>query len=295
MIQKISNAWRLMGMSFSVLKDTPSLLLFPLLSGISCAVVIASFIIPLSVTEYLQKVNPHEMSIQQRLIGIGIAFAFYFCNYFVITFFNVCIVTGAMVRMAGGEPTIGNCFAQAFKRIHLIAGWALVAATVGMILKALEQRLGKLIVSILGTAWTMMTFMVVPVMVLEEKGPIDALKQSAKLLTKNWGERVVGNFAFGLIFFALSLLGVGAIVFGGYITSTTGSPGPVLMALAAAVIWWILLGLVSSALTSIFQTAVYMYTQGVKPMGFDWKFLKASLVATGEQAMPSRSKYIKKY
>ena len=35
----------------------------------------------------------------------GFLFAFYFCNYFVIVFFNAALVSCALIRFNGGEPT----------------------------------------------------------------------------------------------------------------------------------------------------------------------------------------------
>lgn len=270
MFTKFTYTWELMGASFNILRRTKGLLIFPLLSGICCVLVLVSFLAPMVATDFFEKFDPKGASTEQQVIYYAIIFAFYFCNYFVITFFNVAIVAGAMARMAGGEPTIGNCLREAAKRIHLIIGWALVSATVGLLLKAIEQaneKVGRFVASLLGSAWTIMTFLVVPVMVLDQKGPFAALGESIRLLKKSWGEQLVGNFSFGLIFTILSLPATAALA-GGVILILIQDFVFGAILLSFGIVAMIILSLVQSALAAIFQTAVYMHTQGVNAEGF---------------------------
>ncbi len=264
--ERLSYTWELMRASGSVLKRDKALVLFPLFSGIACLLVLASFIAPLFVadTHWLRASFEHP-SQQQKVLAWVYLFAFYFVNYFVITFFNVAIVACAVSRLAGGEPTFGGGLREAFSRIHLIAGWALLSATVGLLLKLIEtqnKKVGHLIASVLGAAWTIMTFLAVPVLVVENKGPIASLKESASLLRKTWGTQVVGNFSFGLIFFLLFLPGIFLFVLAATVMAKAGAMLG-LMVLGLAIAYIVILALIQSALHSIFQAAVYTYTQGV--------------------------------
>lgn len=280
MFAKFAYSWELMGASWNVLKRDKHLIFFPLMSGICCLIVIASFVVP-AVAYGLHHPSaarqPHDNHVLHYVLG----FAFYFANYFVITFFNVGITAFAVSRMAGGEPTFGGALREAFKRIHLIAAWALVAATVGLILRTLSERsgaVGKIIVAFVGGAWSLMTFLVVPVLVVEGKDPFSAIKASSSLLTQTWGERVVGNFSFGLIYFVLMLPAIAAVVIGVMVAAAT-TPLLGFMIIGAAVVYLILLSLVHSALVSIFQAAIYMYTQGVtdNQRGFPVQLLKSAM------------------
>jgi hypothetical protein len=266
MFARISYTWEIMGAAWSVLKRDKALVLFPLCSSFACFLVIASFIVPFFMVDLsgLREAHGH-FSQAQQIAGWAYLFAFYFVNYFVITFFNVGIVSCAVARMAGAEPTFGTGMRAALQRIHLIAGWALVSATVGLILKIIEsysKKFGRIVAGILGLAWSIMTFLVVPVLVVENKGPFDALKESMTLLKKTWGTQVVGNFSFGLIFFFLFLPALFAIFFSVYlmagVSATLG-----LLVLGMAIVYIVGLALIQSALHSIFQAALYMYTQGV--------------------------------
>jgi hypothetical protein len=266
MFARISYTWQLMGASWQVLKQDKALVLFPLFSGISCLVVIASFTVPLFMVDLTAwKGQVGHWTQAQQIAGWAYLFAFYFVNYFVITFFNVGIVSCAVTRMAGGEPSFAGGMRAAMQRIHLIAGWALLSATVGLILKIIEsysRKVGRIVAGLLGAAWTIMTFLVVPVLVVENKGPFDALKESLVLLKKTWGTQVVGNFSFGAIFALLFIPAVMAIVAGIYLMATVSAMLGFLV-LGIAITYILALALIQSTLHSIFQAAVYMYTQGV--------------------------------
>jgi len=261
MFDKLSYTWELMASSWSVLKKTKGLLVFPLLSGICCMAVMASFIVPLVYSGRWQPPDP-ENGRAAQIAYWGLMFLLYFCLYFVISFFNVAIISGAISRMAGGEPTVSGCFREAVKRIHLIFGWALVMATVGLILRMLEERfkrVGRFIAGLIGMAWSMISFLVVPILVVEEKSPIEALKESTALLKRNWGEQLIGNFSFGLIFFLLFIPSIIVLI----ITFIVAPPMVALIVLVVVLVYWVLLSLIQSALQSIFQAAVYMHTQSV--------------------------------
>ncbi|MGH7215538.1 MAG: DUF6159 family protein [Tepidisphaeraceae bacterium] len=279
MFDKISYTWGLMGASWDVLKRDKALVLFPLFSGVCCVLVLASFIIPIFTSDILPSPDT-RITQQQQVLYYSILFGFYFCNYFVITFFNTAIIACAMSRMAGGEPTFMGGIREAASRVHLIAGWALVQATVGLVLRIIEDRspkLGRFIAGILGAVWTVLTYLVVPVMVMENKGPIDAFKESTRLLKKTWGEQIVGNFSFGLIFFLLSLPAVGLVILGFVMGQGNGTI--IIACVALAVVYLVVLGLIQSALQAIFQAAVYMYTQGVAggPQGFPVQLVRGAM------------------
>jgi Family of unknown function (DUF6159) len=270
MFSKISYTWALMGASWDVLRRTKGLVIFPLLSGICCLAVIASFLVPLGMNGGWRPPQGHA-PIDQKVIYYVTLFAFYFCNYAVITFFNVAVVAGAAARMTGGEPTIGSCFNEAVKRIHLILGWAAVSATVGLVLRVIEERspkFGQFIAALLGTAWTFASFLVVPALVIDDLGPIAALKQSGRLLRKTWGEHLGGNFSFGLIFFLMGLPLWALAGFGLYAIMTMPSPELGVACVALGLFGGIALALVQSTLHAIFQTAVYLYSKGVHENGF---------------------------
>ena len=181
MFERLSRSWGLVKASASVLQQDKELLLFPLISMGALVLVVASFAAPvfgLGILDGISGGGDERVSAGLYVVG----FLFYFSQYFVIFFFNAALVGAAMIRLDGGNPTLGDGLRIATSKIGAIAGYALIAATVGMILRAIQERvgfIGKIIVGMLGVGWTVATYLVVPVLVARDVGPIDAIKESA--------------------------------------------------------------------------------------------------------------------
>jgi len=273
---KITRTWSLMSECWQVLKQDKSLLVFPLISGVCCLLLLASFAIPVYITGAWEPPG-HDATTQRQVAYYGTLFAFYLCNYFIVVFFNAAIVACAAVRLGGGNPTIADGLRAAASRLPVIAGWALVLATVGLVLRIIEDRsekVGQIVAGLIGMAWTIVSFLVVPILVVENKGPIAALKDSAALLKKTWGEQLVGNFSFGLVFSLLAIPAFALIILGFYL----GGAAAITACVGLAVIYLIVLALVQSALQAIFQTALYLYARdGQVPEGFHAEVLEGAL------------------
>ncbi len=283
---KFSRTTSLMRASWDVLKQDKELLLFPLLSGICCLLVLASFAGPMLAMTDWQAASESATSSTAQALGasdgnlsaeqamhILALFLFYCCNYFVIIFFNAGLIACAQIRMEGGDPTVGDGLRAAWDRLPAIAGWAVLAATVGMVLRMIEERsslVGKIVAGLLGMAWSLTSFLVVPILVIENEGPISALQRSAAMLKKTWGEQIIGNFSFGLIFLLLALPGVLLLMLGVTASSVT--------LIVISVLYFIGIALAQSALQGIFQAALYLYMRdGEAPEGFEAGALQASV------------------
>ena len=206
------------------------------------------------------------------------SFLFYFVQYIVIFFCNTALVGAAMIRLDGGNPTVADGFGIARSKLLPIVGYAAIAATVGMVLRSLEQRagfIGRIVIGLIGAAWTVATFMVVPVLVSSDVGPVEAIKESASMLKNTWGENLIGNggigFVFGLVTLAVMLVGGGLTM-----VSATNGMVPVAVVLGGITVLAVLaIALVQSALAGIYSAALYRYaTDGQAPAGFDGDVLQ---------------------
>lgn len=273
---KIARTWSMMSECWEVLKQDKSLLVFPLISGFCCLLLLVSFAIPIWVTGAWQPPGQGAHAIQQ-VAYYGTLFLFYFCNYFIVVFFNAAIIACATVRMGGGNPTMGDGLRAAAARLPVIAGWALISATVGLVLRIIEDRsdkIGRFVSGLLGMGWTVVSFLVVPILVVENKSPFAALKDSTGLLKRTWGERLVSGFSFGLIFFLLMIPAFALVVVAAFL----GNVVVIVLCSALAVVYLIGLALVQSALQSIFQAALYLYARnGQVPAGFREEVLSGAL------------------
>ena len=274
MFDRISNGFSLARSSWDVLIKDKHLILFPIISGILFLLVVASFAIPLGTLVDWNQVHQHMQNNKNKppVWVYPVTFAFYFCCYFVIIFCNSALVSCALLRFNGQEPSLGDGFRAAFARLPQIFAWALVSASVGLLLKAIEnahEKVGYYISMILGTAWSVMTFFVVPVLVVEKVGPIAAVSRSMSLLSKTWGEALVGRLGLGLFLFLLAIPVF--LLFAGGIAALVSGMVPVGVALLiAGGIALLLHSAISAALHTILLAALYQYaSQGSVAPGFD--------------------------
>jgi hypothetical protein len=258
MFKRFSNSWELVKASAGVLKSDKKLMVFPLVSLVVTLIVTASFVIPLSFTSFFD-LNRGGVSAALYVVALVI---FYLVQYFVIFFANTALIGAAMIRLKGGTPTLGDGFRIAASHSQQILGYAAISATVGLLLRLLQERgglIGKIGSAVLGIAWNVTTYLVVPVLIVEGVGPIAAIKRSASLLKKTWGEQIIGNFSIGLVFgiITLAVLVIGIPM----ILLAVSSHSVVAIAFAIAIVAVVVLSisLISATLSGIYVAAVYQY------------------------------------
>lgn len=284
MFNRISNGWELAKQSWQVLKLDKELLLFPLISGVACLMVLASFAVPLYSTQYFQTVMDEGGQVSQDPIAWVILFAFYFVNYFVIVFFNTALIACAIIRFRGGDPTVMDGLRAASSRMPQIAAWALVSATVGIVLRAIEswnEKAGQFAAALLGGAWSIATYFVVPVLVVEKLDPLSAVKRSFAVLRKTWGESLSANFGIGIITF-LGMLAAMVPLFLGFAALANGMTAAGIIGIVCGILALITMSLISSALSSILLGALYLYAaDGEVPQQFNARVLENAFVTKG--------------
>jgi hypothetical protein len=271
---------------WEVLKSDKKLIVLPFLSGLFCLVVLASFVVPLAVLKphvldpVLQQ-NPAAGAKQEPIWLYGVAFLFYFCNYAVIYFFNSALVCCAIFHFRGRPITVTEGLQAAGRRLPQILAWALVSATVGVLLKIVEnahEKAGAIISAVLGTAWTIVTYFVVPVLVVERVGPFEAIRRSSRILRDTWGQALGGRMGLGWFLLPFWLIALVMGVAGVFLMQTNVPLGILLCALT--VLYGMILGLMHSALETILLAALYLYaTQGEVPEGMSQKTFKKAFAA----------------
>jgi hypothetical protein len=274
MFARLSRSWSLIKASAGVLAQDKELLVFPLLSAICTLLVVAAFVLPALGLGALDGLRSGGVPVAMYVLG----FLFYLVQYFVIFFFNSALVGAALIRLDGGDPTLRDGLRIASSKWVSILGYAAIAATVGLILRSLQERagwLGRIVVGFLGVAWTVASFLVVPVLVSRDVGPLDAIKESALLLKKTWGENLIGQggvgLVFSLIFVAMTVLGALAIVG----AAMSGSGVVIGLVVALVVIAFLLAALIHAALSGIYSAALYRYAVGQEAsIGFDGQLLQ---------------------
>ncbi|HXX19169.1 MAG TPA: DUF6159 family protein [Candidatus Acidoferrum sp.] len=267
---RIERGWEITKQSFAILMSDKQLMRLPFLSGISCLLVSAVILSGGGLIAFLVIFYTRWESsplLNYFLIWISV-FVLYLVNYFLIVFFNVALVSAAAERLAGRPTTIRGAVAKAWERKGKVMQWAILASTVGVILRMVERRLGLvgvLVSRLIGIAWALASYFVAPVLVFENLGPIDALKRSGSIFRETWGEDLVGQFSIGLIFVLLAIVGVvvwtAMMVMGGAMGVYVGS--------ALLLLYCITLGVANAAVEGIFTAALYRFaTTNEVPPGF---------------------------
>ncbi len=270
--ERLENGWKLTMSSFKILKANKQLIIFPVLSGISLVLIIGSFVVASMAN------NGWELQTIRELKGsveyYAVIFLFYLVNYFVVVFFNMALIHCTRLYFKGEEVSVRAGLKFSMSRIGAIFSWAVFAATVGLILRAIQENsgiIGKIITGIIGIVWSVATFFVVPVIAYENLGPVGAFKRSTQIMKQKWGESIVAGFSFGLIqFLAFLVVGIPLFLLGSSVNPFLG----IALAIAGS---FIIMSIISAAQT-IFISAVYHNINGDVTKYFDQQLVDGLFV-----------------
>jgi hypothetical protein len=273
MFDRLSRSFRLIGASAQVLRQDKHLMLFPIISGFALFLVLLAFALPLLGLGSIDGIGKGGL--------YSTAFLFYVVQYFVIFYFNTALVGAVVMRLEGGSPTLGDGLRIANRRIGTIFGYAVISATIGVILRAIQERvgfIGRLIAGLLGAGWAVATFLVVPVIATSGRGALDSISESTALLERSWGENIVGqvglNLAFSLLY--LGLL-AGAVVLAMLMAKIAA--GTVVVGVFVAIVLLAFFGcvLMHATLSGIYSAVLYRYAlYGSDAPGFDGAVLASA-------------------
>lgn len=268
--------------SWAVLKQDKELMLLPLISGIASLLIAASFLVPVLLSA--KGTDAYGGStFDLGPIQYVLLFVMYVVLAYVTIFFKTALLCGADERMRGGNPTLSSALGGAGKRAGAILPWAVVSATVSVVLRGIEQRsglLGRIVVGLVGMAWAVVTFLVLPVLVFEGVGVGDAIKRSTAMLKRTWGENLIVNGGIGLFSMLLLLPAFALVVIG----AASGSAAAIVATIAIAVVWFVAVTCWSNAMSSVFQVALYRYaTDGQAPVAFAQAGLDTAFTTKGSR------------
>lgn len=269
---RLSNGWKMAVISFDTIQKNPSLLLFPVFSVISLVLVLSTFAggSYFLFGEQLSAIMADEQ--YGRAAAIGAMFLYYLVNFFIIVYFNSALIYCAVKILNGEETNPGEGFAFANSRINKILGWSVLSATVGTLLQLLQEsgKIGQIVSSLFGFAWSILTFFAVPVLIFEDKSVIDTVKESGRLMKAKWGESLAANVSFGLF----QLLGILlAIVVGIMLFSISAFLG-----IFVGVLLVLLVITFFSTAQTIFVAAMYNHVSGMPTGDFDDRTLDGMFI-----------------
>ena len=278
MFDRISRSWTLAGECWDILKQDPALLIFPLLSSLAITLLLASFAVPVWTAYH----NLHvpivdgDTTHTGRLLSYAATYVFYVISYTIVMFFNTALIAVALKRLDGEPASVGEGLQIALSNLPSILGYALIAATVGTILRAIEQRvgfIGRIVTAIIGAAWTLATAMTLPVLVVENVGPVEAISRSLELLRKNWGENLIGNvgISIGMAVITIPFFGLAGLFM--LFAISTKAVATIVLAAIVLLVTIVGLSLVSATLHAIYTAALYRFATGSRDGGIGQELL----------------------
>lgn len=266
MFATFGQTFHLMKMSWGVLMKDRELLWFPIMAGAVLLVAVgiaAALGASLGTFDRLASDNAEGQQANAADVALGIVV--YAIATFIVIFFNSALIAAALQRLRGGDPDVSYGLRVALANIRAIAAWALIAATVGLILQALRSRtdgiVGRIAIALAGGVWAYMTFFVIPLLVTEGVGPIEAIRRSGSLFRRTWGQQAVSGFGFGIVY-------IGAILVALLPSVLLYTLMPLLGVLLAVPLFAMAIGTVM-ALEGIFKAALYEFANDRSPTDFD--------------------------
>lgn len=297
MLSDLKSTWRrtrtLAATSYEVLKRDRFLMAFPALSlAASLIIGTATWVSLWVATDGLSfdTVDDPGVWATEPMLWIGLMIAVLLCT-FASVFFTAALTYGAWERFRGRTPTFEGCLAAARARLHVIVPWAILAGFVGFVIELLyrlprffrhmEQAgrhipvvgqfaaFGAMIVAlVLESIWFFVTYLVVPVLVVEETGPVASCKRSFGLFRKTWGKSLIARVGFELI--GLLLLLPGLLLAGLVVLAGWGSPVALVAGCGVGLVWLLAVIVAMSAIAGVFKMALYLYvTTGEAPGEFE--------------------------
>ena len=264
-MDRLTRSYALFTASFKVLRAHKGLTWFTVLGGLAGLFVAGAFLTPAFFLSHVE-ITGHGRLTAGSWVLLA---AFYLVSAFVAIFFNAALISQADVALRGGTPAVGAGLAAATRRWPALLGWAGVSATVSLVLRTVEERLGFLgsvVSSLVGLAWRLTTFLVLPVVMLEGAGVKVGVRRSVEMFRRTWGENVTGGFGLSLIGFALSMAGYVVLLVAGFLLGGTAT---LFVCIGLAIVWSVLVAVFIATLSGIFQTALYRYAaDGVVPGEF---------------------------
>ena len=265
MFRSFGNTWKIIKISWHVLQKDRELLLFPILSGVGLLIVIGVAAGVFGALGTFGRLDTAGEESEVQAVDIIVAVLALFVGFFVINYFNAALIGAARHRLKGGDPNLGTGFAAVNKHLPAVLGWTVIGVVIFLILQYLRSRRGgfiyDLVIGMVGAVWAYMTFFVIPVLIVEGVGPIEAIKRSAGYFKRTWGEQLVANFGFGL-------LQIGVLVILGLPIAAVAAVSPI----AAIILGVPLIGMglaVVMTMEGIFKAALYEFVaEDVEPQFF---------------------------
>ena len=249
---RIASSWELLCTCWKFLVKNKDLIFIPIFSLITNTILLALFITGGIFTPML-----HHFTNESIVIGTILLLLLYFSIAFVTLFANSALVACSSARLQGQPLSVTGGIAKAYEHLPQIFKWCCITSLVGLVLNLLESthnRFAELTSRLLGVAWSLCSYFVLPILILENKGTWEAFNKSRKTFTENWRRVISINLIFGLIFMGVLLMTYGFHRLYPFVTLLTGGQAAVIGLIA-----FLFMITIGSTLGVISNSALYLH------------------------------------
>ncbi len=213
--ERISRGWKMTKLGVAVVRADPELMVYTFLSALFSLIAIGAAIsgsVGLDVIFSDPECVGEDCGSELAVGHMAIWFVFYMIVSVITVFWNAAIIASAYERLSSGtNPSFSYGIGQAMRCLPQILVWGVIAGTVGLFIKILEglARDGDAPLAlrfvagfasfIIGIAWWIATFFVIPMIVLEKAGVLDSMGKSTELFERTWGEDVTSHVSTGIL------------------------------------------------------------------------------------------------
>jgi hypothetical protein len=308
--EKLHRSLQLFKRSVLVIREHPKLLVFPIVTGILTAGIALFFLAPVALVllaphwieggkiqaladsiGFLRFKNAQSFNFQVQPVGTVILAIIYLLNMFLATMASVAFNSEILEALGGRLVSIRHGVSVACSRWKSVLLWSLMAGIIGLIIRALEERLafvGRLIAGFIGLAWSVASIFAIPLLARDPSvsNPFAVLSKSADTIKRTWGEMLAGYVGMkgtNILVLCLSILfwlltGAAAYFVSPWLLLLAGVPW-----LVSLVAYSYLAGIASR----VYLCALYLYaSEGAVPAPYDasmmssgWKLKKGTSLA----------------
>lgn len=279
-ISRFTASWLLLKESWRFLKADSELLLVPIIATIVMVLLFAVLIIGLLVSGLVTATAEDAWTVQGLIFIAGS----YLITAFVVAFAQAMVTHTVYTRSKGQNATLAQSMLVALRHIPALFLWAVISATIGVVLRAISERsqwLGRIAASLLGAAWSVLTYFVVPAIVINKNGAFSAITHSGTVFKRTWGETLITNISLGLAFLLLHVIAIAIFLTGFYVSVETGQTALFMVSGILYVVWLFTAIALQQVLHSIIVTLLYVYaTSDTPPSNFNSDLLKSIVART---------------
>ncbi len=256
-----SDSWKLTKTAFRLIGEDRALLVFPIVGGLSILAVFALLVV--GVVWLFPYVSASGSGTNGYVaLGVGMFLAAYFVATFISVYATAGLVAAATLKLGGQQPTAADGWRVARARVGRLATWAIISASVGLVIQLIASRVRGIAGMVIGLAggatWALISYFMIPVVLYEDTGAWASLKRSGHLFVSTLGRTLVSNLVIDLIvgggIFAGILIGVYGIFL---LTSGAVLLGVVLIGVALTVAT--IFALIGATAEGILRAALYRY------------------------------------